>query len=454
MFLDYYKLREQPFGVTPDPRYLYFSPAHREALASLFYGIEMGRGFLALIAQPGMGKTTILFQLLERLRGSAHTAFLFQTQCDSSQLIRYLLDAFGLQDHDHDPVRMHAQLNEFLFREALAGRRVVLVIDEAQNLSDSVLETVRLLSDFEAPDRKLLQIVLAGQPELANRLSHPGVSQLRQRIAVLKGLEPLSAEEVERYMSHRLQVAGYDGPELFTSAALRLIAERSRGIPRNINNISFNALSLGCAMERNKIGPEIVMEAIVDLSLNSFVHRPQTVRSPAPTLPATKQPSRPSFRTSWLGRRLFQTASLGVTLVGLLVYFGGRSKAGTRHSSPVSAPVTLSNGGATNSETSSAQIAPVTPPESDVPHNVPVQTDSTENPPEFYTYIVQPHDTLRELCLWSAGRYDAAVVKQIQMLNQGLTDPNHIETGMQVRLPLSPSIASGPGRNGQSPRNP
>src|SRR5437870_12322620 len=178
MFLNFYRLREQPFGVTPDPRFLYFSPAHREALASLFYGIETGRGFLSLVAEPGMGKTTLLFQLLKRWKGYVHSAFLFQTQCDSRELLRYLMEDLGLDSQDRDIVRMHTDLNDFLFRETKAGKRVVLFIDEAQNLSDSVLETVRLLSDFEAPDRKLLQIVLAGQPELEQRLMRPGLTQL------------------------------------------------------------------------------------------------------------------------------------------------------------------------------------------------------------------------------------------------------------------------------------
>src|SRR6267142_948462 len=140
MFLDFFGLREQPFGVSPDPKYLYFSPSHREALASLFYGIETGRGFLALIAEPGMGKTSLLFQ----------------TQCDSRELLRYLLEALGVEGGpEADLVRLHSRLNQFLLAETAAGRRVVVFIDEAQNLSDSALETVRLFSNFEATDRKL-----------------------------------------------------------------------------------------------------------------------------------------------------------------------------------------------------------------------------------------------------------------------------------------------------------
>jgi general secretion pathway protein A len=140
MFLEFYGLREQPFGVTPDPRFLYFSPTHREALASLFCGLETERGFVSLVAPPGAGKTTLLFQLLSRLRGRARTAFLFHTQCDSLQLLRYLTTDLGLGPCELDPVALHTRLSLFLLAEAREGRKVIIVIDEAQNLSDEVLE--------------------------------------------------------------------------------------------------------------------------------------------------------------------------------------------------------------------------------------------------------------------------------------------------------------------------
>ena len=175
MFLEFYKLREQPFSDTPDPRFLYLSPTHGEALASLFYGIETGRGFLAFIAEPGMGKTTLLFQLLESLRGSARTAFLFQTQCDSRELLRYLLADLEIDTREKNLAWMHEQLKRVLIGAASAGKRFVVFIDEAQNLSESALETVRLLSDFETPGSKLMQIVLAGQPQLADKLTRPAL---------------------------------------------------------------------------------------------------------------------------------------------------------------------------------------------------------------------------------------------------------------------------------------
>src|SRR5271154_4444394 len=185
MVLDYYKLREQPFGVTPDPRFLYMSSTHREALASLLYGITSGRGFMSLIAKPGMGKTTLLFQLLQKLEGTARTAFLFQTLCTPRDFLRGLLADLGVEDHDGDLVWMHSKLNEILVRQSRERKRFVVVIDEAQNFDDSVL----MLSNFETPSEKLMQIVLAGQPQLADKLASAKLVQLRQRVSILSSLK-------------------------------------------------------------------------------------------------------------------------------------------------------------------------------------------------------------------------------------------------------------------------
>ncbi len=247
MYLNFYGLREQPFGVTPDPRYLYLSAAHREAFASLYYGIEANRGFLGLIAKPGMGKTTILFHLLEKFRTTARTAFLFQTQCNSREFMRYLLAELGYEGDSQDFVRLHEEFNRRLLQEARAGNRLIVVIDEAQNLDSSVLETVRLLSDFETPRAKLMHIILSGQPELADKLASPGLSQLRQRVSILHGLEPLPSWEIKAYIEHRMKIAGYEGEPVFTPDAYEAIADFTEGIPRNVNNFCFNALSLGYA---------------------------------------------------------------------------------------------------------------------------------------------------------------------------------------------------------------
>ena len=273
MYLKYFGLREQPFGVTPDPRFLYLSAAHKEALASLYYGIEAGRGFLGLIAKPGMGKTTILFHLLERFRSSARTAFIFQTQCTSREFMRFLLSELGYEGDSQDFVRMHEEFNRRLLQEARAGNRFIVVIDEAQNLEASVLETVRLLSDFETPRAKLLQIILAGQPELADKLASPSLSQLRQRVSIVNQIEPLPSWEIKNYVEHRLRIAGYEGPALFTEEGLEQIGRFTEGIPRNVNNFCFNALSIACALHRKVVDLEVVREVISDLDISKLTSK-------------------------------------------------------------------------------------------------------------------------------------------------------------------------------------
>ena len=267
MFLSFYNLREQPFGTTPNPRFLYPSAVHREALASLIYGIESNLGFAALIAEPGMGKTTLLFHVLNRLKNSARTAFLFETQCNSQSLLRYLLAELRVPTTDPDPVVLHEKFKQVLYEESRMGRRVIVIIDEAQNLDLKVLETVRLLSDFETPEAKLLHIILVGQPQLAKQLGCPKMSQLLQRIPMMNFLRPLDPGEVTDYVNHRLRVAGYSGPQLFTTSALERIAELSNGVPRKINRICFNALSLGCALATKQIDRSLIDEVGADLDL-------------------------------------------------------------------------------------------------------------------------------------------------------------------------------------------
>src|SRR4029077_932044 len=226
MIPDHYKLAEAAFGDTPNPRFLYLGAKHREALASLLMGTESNRGFLAVIAKPGMGKTSLLYQYLQLLQSRARTAFVFQTDCDSREFIRHILLDLGIDASGKDLPAMHEMLNKVLAEEMKNGRRFMLVIDEAQNLEEKTLESVRLLSNFETPWTKMMQIILAGQPQLARRLAKPSMLQLRQRISMVVRLEPFCVEESNAYMNHRLRAAGYEGPSLFTAAARRLIAEQ------------------------------------------------------------------------------------------------------------------------------------------------------------------------------------------------------------------------------------
>jgi general secretion pathway protein A len=189
--------------------------------------------------------------------------------------MRFLLLELGCElQGQPDVVTMHEEFNRCLLQEARAGRRFIVVIDEAQNLEPAVLETIRLLSDFETPKAKLLQIVLSGQPELADKLARPSLRQLRQRVSLLSTLAPLSSEEVERYINHRLRAAGRQEGHPFTAPAFKLISELSEGIPRNISNICFNALSLGCSLQQKTIGIEVVQQVAADFDLSSLQSEP------------------------------------------------------------------------------------------------------------------------------------------------------------------------------------
>ena len=272
-FLGFYGLREQPFGVTPDPRFLYLTASHREALASLVYGIETKRGFSALVGPPGMGKTSLLFYLLDKLKASARTAFLFRPNGDTKELLESLLLDLGIETPAQDVARMHDKLNSVLLETLHANKRFVWVIDEAQDLGDEVLESVRLLSNFETPASKLMHIVLAGQTALCDKLARPELLQLRQRVSTFVRLEPLAALEVSDYIQHRARAAGCENEDLFVSEARALIAEASQGIPRNVNNLCFSCLSLGFVKGCPEIGPAIVREALLDYELDSPVPR-------------------------------------------------------------------------------------------------------------------------------------------------------------------------------------
>jgi type II secretory pathway predicted ATPase ExeA len=341
LFLDFYHLREQPFGVTPDPAYLYPSRTHCEALDSLTEGILGDQGFLALIAEPGMGKTTLLYQVLERLRDTARAVFLFQTQCDSREFFQYLLSELGVDSTAMGRVAMHKKLNEMLFAEMLEGKRFVLIIDEAQNLDDSVLETVRLLSNFETSHTKLLQIVLAGQPQLGEKLGQKGLAQLLQRITVAKHLEALSREETAGYIRHRLKVAGHCGETLFEPEALTLVAERSQGVPRNINKICFHALLEAHAEGRYTVSRDIVEKADRKLDVVAAA-RPTPTPMPAPSPAPSPAPLRariPLKEPTFLRRHGFtykplivstlaSLAALAIAVMvlamGLASYIGGQ----------------------------------------------------------------------------------------------------------------------------------
>jgi general secretion pathway protein A len=268
MLSRYFGFKEEPFGISPDPRCLFLSRTHQQALEALEDGFMSNRGFTAMIAPPGMGKTTLLFRFLEDVRESSRVVFLFDLDatCEPREFVAYVLRDLGITPAQGS-AEMHDQLGEALIKENMAGRKFVIVIDEAQNLSEAVLERVRLLTNFENSRGKLIQVVLSGQPQLSDKLLQSSLVQLRQRISTVCHIEPLSADEVAAYIDYRVKMAGYLGRPLFAEDAIRLIAEASHGTPRTINNLCYSALSLCAKLKLSQVDSAMVAKVITSLQL-------------------------------------------------------------------------------------------------------------------------------------------------------------------------------------------
>ena len=297
LYQHYFGLNQAPFNITPDPGFLYLSASHREGLAHLSYGVKARKGFVVLTGEVGTGKTTLIHTLLTELDGNTQTALIFSAIVSPIDLLRYVCDEFGLTDPKQSRTDIHdylVLLNEYLLDKYRKGENCVLIIDEAQNLSAEVLESIRLLSNFETSKDKLLQILLVGQPELSNRLNSQELRQLKQRITLRHHLRALSAPECQEYIANRLRVADGD-PGIFSATALAGIYAYSKGIPRIINVLGDNALLTAYALGKKQVDDSIIREVAEDLSLsNGFMNvRPVNLVSSAPlysgpTSPANK----------------------------------------------------------------------------------------------------------------------------------------------------------------------
>jgi general secretion pathway protein A len=265
VYLEYYGLTEPPFDITPNPRFIFFSPKHREAFNHLLYGIRERKGFVQLTGEVGCGKTTICRAMMEQLGDRFASALVLNPVLDADQLIKAIAMEFGINVHSLDRLETVAALNQFLLQQVEQQKDAVLIIDEAQDLTNELLEQVRLLSNLETDDRKLLQIVLMGQPELKDRLNDFRLRQLRQRITVRYHLRPLTRSEVGQYVHHRLQVSGAKGSPYFTAPALWRIYSYSAGVPRLVNAVCDKCLLAGFVQLKDRIDFKMVGRAIREL---------------------------------------------------------------------------------------------------------------------------------------------------------------------------------------------
>jgi len=292
MYHAHFGLTEEPFGVTPDSRFFFRTGQHREAEASLFYAIQQRRGFAMLVGSAGLGKTSVLFALVQSLKDQAQIAYLPTPYYDQSTVLESILGALGLEPAA-SALANHRLFYEFLVETHRAGKTCVVIFDEAQDLGRDTLEAIRLLSNFETPTGKLLQLVVAGQPRLAETLKRHDCEQIRQRLTAVARLYPLSPGEVHDYMAHRLEIAG-GSTALFSRGAIDAIASASHGVPRNVNTICFNALTLAYALNKLQVGCDEVSEVLRDLDL------PPGGPAPPPLSPLAFSQVGPLLRPAWI----------------------------------------------------------------------------------------------------------------------------------------------------------
>jgi general secretion pathway protein A len=268
MYKEFYGLRANPFNVNPDPRYLFLTRHTEEALACLTYGIQSRKGFVLLTGEVGTGKTTLINKLLEWLRlQQVATAFVFNSRLNTTQFLDYMMADFGIPCDSKSKSQVLLRLYNWLLDRYRAGETAVLIVDEAQNLTDEVLEEIRMLTNLETFTEKLLQIVLVGQPELEQKLKQPQLRQLRQRLTLRAKTHPLTPDETKAYIQQRLRIAGSNGQQIFDPESLTAIHRYASGIPRVINLLCEHCLVSAFVDQQKVIGPAVVETVARDFDL-------------------------------------------------------------------------------------------------------------------------------------------------------------------------------------------
>ena len=442
MYERYYGLAESPFALTPDPRFLYLTDVQREAFASAVYGIQARRGFVLILGEVGTGKTTLIRYLLGRLPADVQTVLVFQPVGTLEELLHVVLRDLGVASDSRRRVDMIDALNDHILAEAGAGRSLALIIDEAQQLPATVLEELRLLSNIETADAKLLQVVLVGQPELADKLARPGLRQLRQRIGLIARLQALTARETARYVEHRLAVAGRRGGPLFTRPALARVYRASGGVPRLVNVVCDKALVLAYAASARRVRARTVRRVVEDWAV--FERRGARLRAPSPWAERARGTRRPVIRLA---------AGLAASVAAALAWLqlGGydharlalRGPAAIAAGTPVLEPAPDGPGTAAPAARVPAPVeasgGPATPPEEPAastaagagnggPNGGPRDSAPTD-------LVVIPGDTLVRLVSQVYGRADDTLLDRVQAANPGLRSIDRIVIGRRLHFP-------------------
>jgi general secretion pathway protein A len=426
MYNSYFGFRESPFSVTPDPRFFYANTVYREAFVTLRYGIDAKKGFIAITGEVGTGKTTLLRKLLQTLEDTVHSVFVFNTYLSFPELLELTLHDLGLSANGQSKPAMIQQLNDYLIEQLKLGHTVAILIDEAQNLTDEVLENLRLLSNLETDQEKLIQIVLMGQPELQAKLARPHLRQLKQRIALQCRLHPLKETEVEPYIDSRLQAIGYQGPALFHPEAIERIAFYSQGIPRLMNIICDNALLSAYAVSQRFVSAEMIEEVAHDLDLRTNPCATKAALVPIALAPEGEEEAAVIPVLNEIFRRRVN-ARTRASVAALLAMFVAIAIAAVIYSSPAlfstsGKPLGLFNrsrnlwaGAAGQSRADSKTEA------------------EAKNPAQRIT--IQPGSTIQKIATDTYGRNTTLGMDLIKEFNPQIQNLNRVFPGQEVLLP-------------------
>jgi len=427
MYLNFYRLRKQPFHITPDPEFLYLSPSHKEAMSAIIYGVTQRKGFVAIIGAVGSGKTTILRSYLEKTdRKHLKLVYVFNARLTFKELLQTIYHELDVPIKHTETLDMINGLNEILIEEYKQGNTVVLIIDEAQNLPIDTLENLRMLSNLETSKDKLIQIVLVGQPEFETMINHNRLRQLKQRLAIRSTIRPLTKDESLDYLKFRLKMAGANPDSVFSQGAFKKIVNKANGIPRTLNILSDNALITGFGYQQRPVKASVVKEIIRDLD-------------------GTQK--KPFFS--------IKRVSITVLLLCLAVVVGLSWPLKTDIARGISMLIFPEREGTTTQPATSKAVAIDKPTEEQ--KNVPkvsLEHRPTEEPARAITQqshptpqqevvsrkkIVSPGDTLTKLANEVYGKSNNEVLGLIQVKNRQIADPDLIQTGSTIIFPSLPN---------------